>query len=263
MKRTSTYFPKPEEVTALWRVMDATGQTLGRMARDISVALQGKDKPAYTPHTLTGDYVVVLNAGRIRVTGRKMTQKLYYRHSGYVGNLKTFRLKDMMERHPERVIMLAVKGMLPAQLQMGKFLLEGETSIRDPETAAAWFEQAAQRGSLQASYYLGVIKRDFSKDNDSALYWFEQAASQGYTPAYFATARLYFDAPVSADTGMPSAEVLAKTYLWLSATAKRSMDSKELTEAAGMLKDIRKIMPETWIPDLDQKVSRHLSEYSN
>ncbi len=113
MKRTSTYFPKPEEVTAQWRVMDATGRTLGRIARDISVALQGKDKPVYTAHTLTGDYVVVLNAGRVRVTGRKMTQKLYYRHSGYVGNLKTFRLKDMLERHPERVIMLAVKGMLP------------------------------------------------------------------------------------------------------------------------------------------------------
>lgn len=117
MKRTSTYFPKPEEVPAQWRVMDANDRTLGRIARDISVALQGKDKPVYTPHTLTGDYVVVLNASRIRVTGRKLTQKLYYRHSGYVGNLKTFRLKDMLERHPERVIMLAVKGMLPRNHQ--------------------------------------------------------------------------------------------------------------------------------------------------
>lgn len=117
MKRISTYFPKPEEVPPQWRVMDASGRTLGRIARDISVALQGKDKPVYTPHTLTGDYVVVLNASRIRVTGRKLDQKLYYRHSGYVGNLKTFKLKDMLERHPTRVIMLAVKGMLPRNHQ--------------------------------------------------------------------------------------------------------------------------------------------------
>ena len=117
MKRTSTYFPKPGEVPAKWRVIDATGQTLGRMARDISVALQGKDKPTYTPHTPTGDFVVVLNASRIRVTGRKLEQKTYYRHSGYVGNLKTFKLRDMLERRPERVITLAVKGMLPRNHQ--------------------------------------------------------------------------------------------------------------------------------------------------
>ncbi len=113
MKRTSTYFPKPGEVPSNWRVIDATGQTLGRVARDISVALQGKDKTSYTPHVLTGDFVVVLNAANIRVTGKKMEQKLYYRHSGYVGNLKTFKLADIMKNRPERVIELAVKGMLP------------------------------------------------------------------------------------------------------------------------------------------------------
>ena len=113
MKRTSTYFPKAGDVPANWRVMDATGQTLGRIARDIAVALQGKDKHSYTPHVLTGDYVVVLNASKLRVTGRKMTQKMYYRHSGYVGNLRSFRLLDMMKSHPDRVIQLAVKGMLP------------------------------------------------------------------------------------------------------------------------------------------------------
>ena len=113
MKRTSTYFPKPGDVPANWRVIDATGQTLGRIARDIAVALQGKDKPSYTPHVLTGDYVVVLNAAKLRVTGRKMTQKMYYRHSGYVGNLRSFRLVDMMKSHSDRVIQLAVKGMLP------------------------------------------------------------------------------------------------------------------------------------------------------
>lgn len=117
MKRTSTYFPKPGEVAANWKVVDATGQTLGRLARDIAVSLQGKDKPTYTPHTATGDFVVVVNASRVRTTGRKTTQKYYYRHSGYVGNLKSFRLREMLEKRPERVIELAVKGMLPRNHQ--------------------------------------------------------------------------------------------------------------------------------------------------
>ena len=117
MKRISTYFPKPNEVPADWRVIDATGQILGRLARDLSVALQGKDKPTYTPHTLTGSYIVVLNAAKIRVTGHKLIQKMYYRHSGYVGNLKAFKMRDILESHPERVIELAVKGMLPRNHQ--------------------------------------------------------------------------------------------------------------------------------------------------
>jgi large subunit ribosomal protein L13 len=94
-------------------VIDATGQSLGRLARDIAVALQGKDKPTYTPHVITGDHVVVTNAEKVRITGRKLLQKTYYRHSGYVGNMKTFILRDMLEDHPARVIQLAVKGMLP------------------------------------------------------------------------------------------------------------------------------------------------------
>jgi large subunit ribosomal protein L13 len=113
MKRASTYFAKPGEVAENWRVLDATGQTLGRLARDIAVTLQGKDKATYTPHTLTGDFVVVVNASRVRVTGNKATQKYYYRHSGYVGNLKSMRLREMLEKRPERVLELAVKGMLP------------------------------------------------------------------------------------------------------------------------------------------------------
>ena len=117
MKRTSTYFAKPGEVAENWRVVDATGQTLGRLARDIAVSLLGKDKPTYTPHTLTGDFVVVLNAAKVRVTGRKATQKMYYRHSGYVGNLKSTQLRDMLETRPERVLELAVKGMLPRNHQ--------------------------------------------------------------------------------------------------------------------------------------------------
>jgi large subunit ribosomal protein L13 len=122
MKRTSTYFPKPGQTPDNWRVIDASGQNLGRLARNIAVALQGKDKPTYTPHVLTGDHVVVLNAAKIEVTGRKLLQKMYYRHSGYVGNLKTFMLRDMMEQRPERVLQLAVKGMLPNN-KMGRQML--------------------------------------------------------------------------------------------------------------------------------------------
>ncbi len=122
MKRTSTYFPKSGDVAENWKVVDATGQALGRLARDIAVSLQGKDKPSYTPHTLTGDFVVVVNASNVRTTGRKTTQKYYYRHSGYVGNLKSIRLREMLETHPERVIELAVKGMLPRN-HMGRQML--------------------------------------------------------------------------------------------------------------------------------------------
>jgi large subunit ribosomal protein L13 len=113
MKRTSTYFPKTGQVPDHWRVIDATGQTLGRLARHVAVVLQGKDKPTYTPHVLTGDRVIVLNADKVRVTGRKPLQKMYYRHSGYVGNLRSFMLRDLLDQNSEKVIQLAVKGMLP------------------------------------------------------------------------------------------------------------------------------------------------------
>lgn len=113
MKRTSTYFAKPGETPEKWRVIDAQGQILGRLARNVAIALLGKDKANYAPHTLTGDYVIVTNAADMKVTGKKLDQKMYYRHSGYVGNLKTFRLREMMESKPDRVLELAVKGMLP------------------------------------------------------------------------------------------------------------------------------------------------------
>ena len=117
MKRTSTYFAKPGETPERWRVMNAQGETLGRLARNIDIALQGKDKPTYAPHAPTGDFVVVTNAADIRVTGNKLDDKMYYRHSGYVGNIKTFRLRELMESRPDRVLELAVKGMLPKNHQ--------------------------------------------------------------------------------------------------------------------------------------------------
>ena len=114
MKRLKTYSAKPQEIVPSWQVIDATGQILGRLSSQITKTLQGKDKATYTPHVLTGDYVVVINASKIRVTGRKLMQKVYYRHSGYTGNLKSTILRDLLEKHPDRVIKLAVKGMLPA-----------------------------------------------------------------------------------------------------------------------------------------------------
>ncbi len=123
MKRTSTYFPKPGELPQNWRLMDATGQSLGRLARNVAVALQGKDRPTYTPHVITGDHVVVVNMDKVRVTGHKLLQKTYYRHSGYVGNLKSFILRDVLETHPDRVLQLAVKGMLPRN-KLGREMLK-------------------------------------------------------------------------------------------------------------------------------------------
>jgi large subunit ribosomal protein L13 len=108
-----TYVAKPTDRERNWLVVDAEGQTLGRLATQIADALRGKRKPTYTPHIDTGDFVVVVNAEKIAVTGQKRTEKMYYRHSGYPGGLKSRTLNDMLERRPEEVIRLAVKGMLP------------------------------------------------------------------------------------------------------------------------------------------------------
>jgi len=108
-----TYSTKPEDIKREWFVIDATGMTLGRLATQIATVLKGKHKPIYSPHLDTGDFVVVVNAHKVRVTGRKMDQKFYYRHSGYPGGLKEISLRDQLDRHPDRVIRFAVRGMLP------------------------------------------------------------------------------------------------------------------------------------------------------
>ena len=108
-----TYAVKASEIERSWWVVDATDQTLGRLATRIATLLEGKHKPIYSPHLDTGDHVVVVNAGRIRVTGDKLRQKSYFRHSGYMGGAKHIPFTEMREKHPERVIELAVKGMLP------------------------------------------------------------------------------------------------------------------------------------------------------
>jgi large subunit ribosomal protein L13 len=108
-----TYNAKPGEVERRWYVVDADGQTLGRLATRIADTLRGKDKAQYTPHVDTGDFVVVVNAEKVRVTGNKLDQKRYYRHSGYPGGLRSRTLREQLERRPTEVIRKAVKGMLP------------------------------------------------------------------------------------------------------------------------------------------------------
>ena len=108
-----TYVAKPQTVERDWYVIDATGQTLGRLASEVARRLRGKHKPEFTPHADTGDYIVVINSAKVQVTGKKRTDKVYYRHTGYIGNMREITLEKMLEKHPERVIELAVKGMLP------------------------------------------------------------------------------------------------------------------------------------------------------
>jgi large subunit ribosomal protein L13 len=108
-----TWNAKPGEIERRWHLVDAGGQTLGRLATRIADTLRGKDKPQYTPHVDTGDFVVVVNAAKVAVTGKKLDDKRYYRHSGYPGGLRSRPLREQLERRPEEVIRRAVKGMLP------------------------------------------------------------------------------------------------------------------------------------------------------
>jgi len=109
----NTYVTKPNDIKRDWYVVDAQGQTLGRLATRIAAVLKGKHKPIYSPSMDTGDYVVVINAEKIVATGRKLDEKLYYRHTGYPGGLRRINLRDQLAKHPERVISAAVRGMLP------------------------------------------------------------------------------------------------------------------------------------------------------
>ena len=108
-----TFMASPATIDRKWYVVDAEGCTLGRLASGVASVLRGKNKPQFTPHVDTGDYVIVVNADKIKVTGKKMDQKIYYNHSDYVGGMKETTLKEMMAKKPEKVVELAVKGMLP------------------------------------------------------------------------------------------------------------------------------------------------------
>ncbi|MDQ7074080.1 MAG: 50S ribosomal protein L13 [Gammaproteobacteria bacterium] len=108
-----TFSAKPAEVKRDWFVVDAAGKTLGRLASEVALRLRGKHKPEYTPHVDTGDYIVVINASQIRVTGNKMKDKMYHHHTGYIGSLKSISFEKLLAKAPERIIEFAVKGMLP------------------------------------------------------------------------------------------------------------------------------------------------------
>ena len=127
-----SYMANAQSVERKWYVVDAEGQTLGRLASEIAKVLRGKNKPIYTPHVDTGDYVIVVNADKINVTGKKLDQKIYYHHSDYVGGMKETTLKVMLEKKPCEVIRLAVKGMLPKGT-LGRHMLDKLHVYAGPE----------------------------------------------------------------------------------------------------------------------------------
>jgi len=132
-KRTmKTISAKPAEVRRDWYLIDAEGKTLGRLASELARRLRGKHKPIYTPHVDTGDFIVVVNAEKVRVTGRKLKDKLYHRHTGYIGNLKSEPLEKLLQRAPEQAIELAVKGMLPRN-SLGRRMLKKLKVVRGAE----------------------------------------------------------------------------------------------------------------------------------
>ena len=134
-----TYMPNPSQVERKWYVVDAEGQTLGRLASEVAKVLRGKNKAIFTPHIDTGDYVIVVNAEKIKVTGKKLDQKIYYSHSDYVGGMKETTLREMLEKKPEKVIELAVKGMLPKG-PLGRSMITKLHVYAGPD-----HEQAAQK----------------------------------------------------------------------------------------------------------------------
>ncbi len=128
----TTVSAKPSEVRREWYLVDAADKTLGRLSTEISRRLRGKHKPEYTPHVDTGDYIVVVNAEKVRVTGNKMTDKMYHHHTGYVGNLKSISLEKQLQKAPERVIEAAVKGMMPRN-PLGRAMLKKLRIYAGPE----------------------------------------------------------------------------------------------------------------------------------
>ncbi|GGZ91920.1 50S ribosomal protein L13 [Ignatzschineria ureiclastica] len=131
-----TFSAKPAEVTREWFLIDAEGKTLGRLASEVARRLRGKHKPEFTPHVDTGDYIVIVNADKIRVSGNKMQQKIYYKHTGYVGHLKETTLEKMLQTKPTNVIEFAVKGMLPKNA-LGRDMLRKLKVYAGPEHAHA------------------------------------------------------------------------------------------------------------------------------
>ena len=129
-----TYMANPDKIERKWYVVDAEGATFGRLASEIAKVLRGKNKPEYTPHIDTGDYVIVVNAEKVKVTGKKLQQKVYYNHSDYVGGMRETTLAELLAKKPEKVIELAVKGMLPKG-PMGRDMIKKLHVYAGPEHA--------------------------------------------------------------------------------------------------------------------------------
>ena len=127
-----TFSAKKHDIDRNWYLVDAQNKTLGRLSTEIAKRLRGKHKPIYTPHVDTGDYIVVVNASKIRVTGNKMTDKVYYKHTGYIGNLKSENLETMLEKYPEKVLMKSVRGMLPKN-KVGRAMIKKLRVFAGPE----------------------------------------------------------------------------------------------------------------------------------
>ncbi len=156
MKRMTTHSLKGAEIEKLWHVMDADGQTLGRLATQAAYMLMGKHKPTYSRHLDMGDYVVVVNAEKIRVTGNKLRDKKYYRHTGYMGGIRETTLGVMLQRRPRRVVELAVRGMLPRnrlgrQLYRHLKVYAGPDHPHEAQVNASRKREAAQPGSAAAA----------------------------------------------------------------------------------------------------------------
>ena len=134
-----TFMASPATIDRKWYVVDATDMTLGRLASEVAKVLRGKNKPIFTPHIDTGDYVIVVNAAKVKVTGKKLDQKVYYHHSDYVGGMKEATLREMLDKKPEKVVELAVKGMLPKG-PLGRQMFTKLHVYAGPE-----HEQAAQK----------------------------------------------------------------------------------------------------------------------
>ena len=186
-----TWNAKPGEITRRWYVVDADGQTLGRLATRIADTLRGKGKPEYTPHVDTGDFVVVVNAEKIQVTGNKLDQKIYYRHSGYPGGLRSRTLRAQLERRPTEVIRKAVKGMLPRNKLAQRADREAEdlrrarapalcTEPRAPALGAQMSELATYRGTGKRKT---SVARVILRPGDGAT-WFNGRSLEDYFPRH-------------------------------------------------------------------------------
>ncbi len=151
-----TYMANPDKIERKWYVVDAEGQTLGRLAAEVAKVLRGKNKPEFTPHIDTGDNVIVINAEKIKVTGKKLDQKVYYHHSDYVGGMKETTLREMMAKKPEQVIELAVKGMLPKG-PLGK--------TDDQETSRICWSRTCSSGTETRSF--NILVRGLKGGNKS------------------------------------------------------------------------------------------------